>query len=98
MFTLAAISFAFVAHTLARGPLNSLPEDPFAFPKYRVSFLNGHPVLNETADKWLRDGLRGGDLEFLEQPWHEVHWDRSQKLREIGSGDEVPLDQVRCVF
>lgn len=98
MFALAAISFAVVAHALAaRGPLHSLPEDPFAFPKYRVSFLNGHPVLNETADKWLRDGLRGGDLEFLDQPWHEVHWDRSQKLREIGSGQEGSSEQVRRV-
>lgn len=46
-----------------------IPEDPHAFPKYDVTFLNGLPVLNETAEHWLRDGLRGGLLEFLEQPW-----------------------------
>ncbi|KAF8574490.1 hypothetical protein K439DRAFT_1372269 [Ramaria rubella] len=47
----------------------SIPEDLYAFPKYRVSFLNGLPVANETAERWLRDGLRGGEAEFLDQ-WH----------------------------
>ena len=46
-----------------------IPEDPHAFPKYDVAFLNGLPVLNETAERWLRDGLEGGHLEFLEEPW-----------------------------
>jgi protein OS-9 len=46
-----------------------IPEDPHAFPKYDVTFLNGLPVLNETAERWLRDGLEGGQLEFLEEPW-----------------------------
>ena len=44
-------------------------EDLYAFPKYRISFLNGLPVLNETAERWLAGGLAGGELEFLEQPW-----------------------------
>ncbi|TBU35853.1 glucosidase II beta subunit-like protein-domain-containing protein [Dichomitus squalens] len=48
-----------------------VPEDPFAFPKYRVSFLNGLPVSNETAQRWLHEGLRGGNLEFFGQPWSE---------------------------
>ena len=46
-----------------------IPEDPHAFPKYDVTFLNGLPVLNETAERWLQDGLQGGLLEFLEEPW-----------------------------
>ena len=46
-----------------------IPEDPHAFPKYDVTFLNGLPVLNETAERWLHDGLQGGLLEFLEEPW-----------------------------
>jgi protein OS-9 len=46
-----------------------IPEDPHAFPKYDVTFLNGLPLLNETAERWLRDGLQGGLLEFLEEPW-----------------------------
>jgi len=58
--------------------LHSLPDDPYAFPKYRVSFLNGLPVLNRTAQRWLEDGLRGGEQEFLEQHWKE----------EIGNGDD----------
>src|SRR5579863_8017966 len=30
---------------------HSLPDDPHAFPKYRVTFLNGLPLLNETAER-----------------------------------------------
>lgn len=47
-----------------------IPEDPHAFPKYHVAFLNGLPVINATAQRWLRDGLQGGELEFLDEPWH----------------------------
>lgn len=48
---------------------SSIPEDTFAFPKYRLSFLNGLPLQNQTAERWLRDGLRGGEQEFLDN-WH----------------------------
>ena len=58
------------AHAVAgRIHASLIPEDPHAFPKYDVAFLNGLPVLNETAERWLRDGLQGGILEFLEEPW-----------------------------
>ncbi|KDR81520.1 hypothetical protein GALMADRAFT_239520 [Galerina marginata CBS 339.88] len=67
--------------------LHSLPEDSYAFPKFRVSFLNGLPVLNETAERWMRDGLRGGEQEFLDQPWKEGDWHTPSHLKEIGSGD-----------
>lgn len=50
--------------------LHSLPDDPHAFPKYRVSFLNGLPVANQTAERWLTQGLAGGEQEFLERPWN----------------------------
>ncbi|CAL1704373.1 unnamed protein product [Somion occarium] len=40
-----------------------VPEDPFAFPKYRVTFLNGLPVLNETAQRWFQNGLKGGNID-----------------------------------
>lgn len=43
----------------------SIPEDPYAFPKYRLSFLNGFSVSNATAQRWLTDGLVGGEKEFL---------------------------------
>ncbi|KAI0040483.1 hypothetical protein FA95DRAFT_1683761 [Auriscalpium vulgare] len=64
-----------------------LPDDPFAFPKHRVSFLNGLPLLNETAQRWLREGLAGGEPEFLDQPW-ESRWDPHVPRKEIGSGDD----------
>jgi protein OS-9 len=71
--------------------LHSLPEDPAAFPKFRVSYLNGLPILNSTAEIWLAEGLRGGEAEFLEQPWEENdhHWDRQPQRKEIGAGDDV---------
>ncbi|KAJ7156062.1 hypothetical protein C8R43DRAFT_422916 [Mycena crocata] len=51
--------------------LNSLPDDPNAFPKYRVDFLNHLPLANDTAHTWLAHGLRGGIREFLDQPWDD---------------------------
>lgn len=62
----ALVSARLVHHSL-------IPEDPHAFPKFNVAFLNGLPVLNDTAQRWLRDGLPGGELEFLNEPWHNVH-------------------------
>ncbi|KAF8522194.1 hypothetical protein BU17DRAFT_87289 [Hysterangium stoloniferum] len=66
----------------------SIPEDLYAFPKYRVSFLNGLPVSNETAQKWLKNGLQGGELEFLGQ-WHA----NPPKEIESGTTAQHPLDQ-----
>ncbi|KAI0337079.1 hypothetical protein BDW22DRAFT_1340501 [Trametopsis cervina] len=66
---------------------NSLsPEDPFAFPKYRVAFLNGLPLLNETAQRWIQNGLRGGELEFLDQPWQEDAQWRTPPVKSIDGG------------
>jgi protein OS-9 len=56
-------------HLAAARLLHSLPEDTYAFPKYRVSFLNA--VLRHTAERWLHEGLRGGQSEFLGQPWED---------------------------
>ncbi|KAF8894546.1 hypothetical protein BD779DRAFT_1501670 [Infundibulicybe gibba] len=67
--------------------LHSLPEDTYAFPKFAVAFLNGLPLLNETAQRWLREGLHGGELEFLDQPWKEPDWQPNTHLKEIGNGD-----------
>ena len=58
-----------VAHA-ARIYFPSIPEDLYAFPKFRVSFLNGFPLLNETAHKWLTEGLQGGEDEFLGRDPH----------------------------
>lgn len=65
---LGLLLLLFIALTVVRG---TIPEDLYAFPKYRVVFLNGLPVSNETAQKWLTDGLQGGDLEFLGQ-WQPI--------------------------
>ncbi|EGN95410.1 hypothetical protein SERLA73DRAFT_186387 [Serpula lacrymans var. lacrymans S7.3] len=68
--------------------LYSGPEDVHAFPKHRVTFLNNLPVLNETAQRWLRDGLRGGAREFLDETWNDdASWHTVPSLKEIGSGD-----------
>ncbi|KAJ8457197.1 hypothetical protein ONZ51_g11673 [Trametes cubensis] len=68
-----------------------VPEDPYAFPKYRVSFLHGLPVLNQTAERWLREGLRGGEAEFLDHPWQESQWHASP-LKSIEAGDDSQSD------
>ncbi|KAF9483909.1 hypothetical protein BDN70DRAFT_873313 [Pholiota conissans] len=67
--------------------LHSLPEDTYAFPKFRVSFLNGLPVLNQTAQRWLAEGLRGGEQEFLDQPWKDASWQPPSHRKEIGAGE-----------
>ncbi|KAJ7470676.1 hypothetical protein FB451DRAFT_1176626 [Mycena latifolia] len=63
--------------------LHSLPDDPFAFPKYRVDFLAHLPLQNDTAQRWLAQGLRGGVREFLEQPWDD-YWHPPS----LGNGDD----------
>jgi len=76
--------------------LHSLPEDIHAFPKYTVQFLNGLPVLNETAGRWLKHGLRGGELEFLDQPWEDHHPNAPSIRKEIGSGEPSPATPAVC--
>ena len=69
---------------------NSLvPEDPYAFPKYRVAFLNGLPVLNDTAQRWLQNGIPGGEAEFLEQPLDESTPWSTQAVKSI-DGEQRP--------
>ncbi|KAJ7582887.1 hypothetical protein C8J56DRAFT_955982 [Mycena floridula] len=58
--------------------LHSLPEDAYAFPKFKVVYLNNLPVSNETAQRWLNEGLHGGELEFLEQPWSRAPFSRKE--------------------
>jgi protein OS-9 len=45
----------------------STPEDLFAFPRYSITFLNGLPIDNKTAQAWLTYGLKRGLDEFLAQ-------------------------------
>lgn len=70
---------------LSRARLSqSLPDDLYAFPKYRVTFLNGLPLLNETAERWLREGLHGGEPEFLDHP---TQWQDPPPFKHIDAGD-----------
>ncbi|KDQ18104.1 hypothetical protein BOTBODRAFT_171781 [Botryobasidium botryosum FD-172 SS1] len=70
---LGLVSLLLARHSLAQTsvPFSSIPEDPFSFPKFRVAFLNGQPVTNKTAEQWLRDGLPGGEDQFMEREWQE---------------------------
>ncbi|TDL27359.1 hypothetical protein BD410DRAFT_714088 [Rickenella mellea] len=59
-------------------------EDLFAFPKYRVSFLHARPILNDTAHRWLAQGL-ASPIHFLEHP----------SFKQIASSDDVSNSQVQ---
>jgi protein OS-9 len=99
-FSGPALTLCISFQALAARLLHSLPEDTHAFPKFRVTFLNGLPVLNETAERWLKEGLRGGELEFLDQPWKEENWQAPSSPKEIGSGhvpEGVSTSEV-CTF
>lgn len=77
MLALALIPASLLAVVSARLHHSLVPDDPYAFPKYRVTFLNGLPILNETVQRWMADGLRGGEAEFLDQPWEHDVWQSS---------------------
>ncbi|KAI0375020.1 hypothetical protein BV20DRAFT_961268 [Pilatotrama ljubarskyi] len=89
MLALSLVPLSLVLLVAARLHHSRVPEDPYAFPKYRVTFLHGLPVLNDTAERWLREGLRGGEHEFLDQPWQESQWTASP-LRRIEASDDSP--------
>lgn len=93
MLTASLIPLSLSFLVSARLHHSRVPEDPFAFPKYRVSFLNGLPLLNETAERWLHEGLRGGELEFLDQPWRESSWP-ANPLKSIQATDDGPATDV----
>ncbi|KAI0647168.1 glucosidase II beta subunit-like protein-domain-containing protein [Trametes meyenii] len=86
-----SLALLLCAPASARIHHSRVPEDPYAFPKYRVSFLHGLPLLNDTAERWLRDGLRGGEHEFLDQPWQESHW-HATPLKSIEATDDDASD------
>ncbi|KAK0503162.1 hypothetical protein EDD18DRAFT_621385 [Armillaria luteobubalina] len=71
--------------------LHSLPEDTYAFPKYKVSFLNNLPVLNQTAERWLEHGLDGGEAQFLDQPYNV----QSQSIESGDTEETTPKIQER---
>jgi hypothetical protein len=80
--------------------LHSIPEDTYAFPKFQVTFLNSLPVINETAERWLKEGLRGGELEFLDQTWKEDNRPSHSSRKEIGQSpsDDTSITDVHSSF
>ncbi len=86
MRTLAVhLTLALSFHGAIARLLHSLPEDTHAFPKFRVSFLNSLPVLSETAERWLKHGIQGGEPEFLEQH-RKSPYSTPSDFKEIESG------------
>jgi len=77
--------------------LHSLPEDTHAFPKFRVEFLNSLPVLNETAERWLKDGILGGELEFLDQSRKFFSYPMSPNPKAIESGPSESQSEAETV-
>jgi protein OS-9 len=69
---------------------SSLPEDLYAYPKYSIGFLNGLPLPNVTAQHWLAHGLKGGEKEFLEQPWDQSSHGTSRP--QITGGETINSD------
>ncbi|CAE6425996.1 unnamed protein product [Rhizoctonia solani] len=69
---------------------SSLPEDIYAYPKYSIGFLNGLPLPNVTAQHWLAQGLKGGEKEFLEQPWDQNSHGTSRP--QITGGETINSD------
>ncbi|KAI0362243.1 hypothetical protein OH77DRAFT_1416463 [Trametes cingulata] len=94
MLALPLVPLLLAVLVAARLHHSRVPEDPYAFPKYRVTFLHGLPVLNDTAERWLREGLRGGEPEFLDQPWQESQWTASP-LKSIEATDDSPSDAAQ---
>lgn len=94
MLSRQAFALYFSFQVAAGRLLLSLPEDTYAFPKYRVTYLNGLPVLRDTAERWLQEGIRGGELEFLGQPWKEGTTHASPSRKGIGSGDSQETGEV----
>ncbi|KAF9227518.1 hypothetical protein BS17DRAFT_877747 [Gyrodon lividus] len=90
-----AVAFAISSFVFSQARLlYSGPEDLYAFPKYRVTFLNNLPVLNETAQRWLQDGLRGGEQEFLTESSVEPTWHSHTAMREIGGSETGTLQEA----
>ena len=98
MRTAALLPLSLSLLVSARVHHSRVPEDPYAFPKYRVSFLNGLPLLNDTAQRWLQDGLRGGENEFLDRPWdvdEGINGQKSSPFQQIDSGEQTETTLVR---
>jgi protein OS-9 len=64
MFPPALLTLVLLALETLALRSSTLPEDVHAFPKYKIQFLNGRPILNETAQRWLQTGI-SDESEFI---------------------------------
>ncbi|KAF5365602.1 hypothetical protein D9758_003228 [Tetrapyrgos nigripes] len=88
------LPFLLAAPALVHGRfLHSLPTDTYSFPKFNVLFLNNHPVLNQTAQRWLQHGIPGGESEFLDQDSLPSSASYSLELLKMG-----PRDSYLCLI
>lgn len=92
MFTLFVLSLG--CHYTAARLLHSLPDDTYAFPKFKTVFYNDLPLLNNTAQQWLRDGLKGGVDEFLDLPWQAPQ----QASIDASQSDQVSICDLFLAF
>lgn len=76
----------------------SIPEDLYAFPKFRVSFLNDLPVTNTTAETWLRRGLVQSEHEFLskDRNGNEVEPYSLSPIQVRSFGTELDIKTYSC--
>ncbi|KIM24012.1 hypothetical protein M408DRAFT_27454 [Serendipita vermifera MAFF 305830] len=88
MLPLALIALVLLSSESLALRSSTLPEDLYAFPKYKIQFLNGHPVLNVTAQRWLQEGLID-EQEFL--GLHKVPIVTRTDVKGIASGPEDEL-------
>lgn len=88
MHPLQAVIFLLSSGWLARARLlYSGPEDLYAVPKSRVTFLNDFPISNDTARRWLREGLKRGEREFLDDSLEADAWHPRVLVGEIGGSE-----------
>ncbi|EJU05423.1 hypothetical protein DACRYDRAFT_113549 [Dacryopinax primogenitus] len=90
--TLFPILILFLSTTPAytqRGLRATNIEDIYSYPRYRVSFLNGFPVSNATAERWLKDGLEGGESEFMGE--NSDGWGKQGQIEGSAEDTNSPL-------
>lgn len=87
---LATLAVAWSLWARPADAYSSLPDDLYAYPKYSIGFLNGLPLPNVTAQHWLEHGLKGGEKEFLEQPWD--HGSHGTSRPQITGGEAINSD------
>ncbi|PVG02797.1 hypothetical protein CPB86DRAFT_725142, partial [Serendipita vermifera] len=87
MLPLALLLLAFSQSSRAARS-SSIPEDIYAYPKFKIQFLNSRPLLNFTAQQWLQHGLND-ENEFLGLPKSSSSPTNLYKKIASGPADEL---------